>query len=328
MTLPMPTFADIEDARKRLDGYSVVTPLVESHHLNRIVRGRVLIKAECLQRTGSFKFRGAWNRISQLDRDTTRGGVVAFSSGNHAQGVAAAAELKGLPALIVMPADTPEIKKANTRSYGAEIVTYDRASESREAIASRIASERSAIIVPPFDDPYIIAGQGTAGVELAEQSDALGVALDSILVGCSGGGLTAGIALALEAKSRSTRVFVVEPEGFDDYGRSLRSGKRERNAKTYGSICDALLSPEPGELTFAINRSRVAGGLVVSEAEVKRAVRYAFEHLKLVIEPGGAVTLAAVLAGKIETRDRVLGIIASGGNVDAALFAAIISANV
>jgi threonine dehydratase len=325
MTLPLPTFADIEDARKRLAGHAVQTPVVESHHLNEIARGRILIKAENLQRTGSFKFRGAWNRISRLDRTTSKGGVVAYSSGNHAQGVAAAAQLRGLPALIVMPADTPEIKKANTRSYGAEVVTYDRATESREEIAGRLARERSAVMVPPFEDPYIIAGQGTVGLELAEQAASLGVGLDAVLTGSSGGGLAAGISLAIETKSPSTKVYVVEPEGFDDYGRSLRSGERERNAKATGSICDALLAPEPGRLTFAINRSRLAGGLAVSETEVRRAVRYAFERLKLVIEPGGAVSLAAILAGKIETRDRVMGIVASGGNVDAGLFAEIIA---
>jgi threonine dehydratase len=325
MTLPMPTFADIEDARKRLSGHAAVTPILESHHLNGIAGGRILIKAESLQRTGSFKFRGAWNRISRLDPATARGGVVAYSSGNHAQGVAAAAQLKGLPALIVMPADTPEIKKANTRAYGAEIVTYDRATESREVIAGRIAGERAAIMVPPFEDPYIIAGQGTVGLELAEQAAALGVKLDALLTGCSGGGLAAGIALAMEARSASTRLHVVEPEGFDDYGRSLRSGKIERNAKASGSICDALLSPEPGKLTLAINRSRLAGWFSVSEQEVKRAVRYAFERLKLVIEPGGAVSLAAILSGKVETQGRVTGIIASGGNVDPALFAEIIT---
>jgi threonine dehydratase len=326
MTLPMPTFADIEDARKRLAGYAVATPLLESHHLSELAQGRILIKAESLQRTGSFKFRGAWNRISRLDPTTAKGGVVAYSSGNHAQGVAAAAQLKGFPAVIVMPADTPEIKKGNTRAYGAEIVTYDRATESREAIAIRIAGERSAIIVPPFEDRHVIAGQGTVGLELADQAAALGAKLDVVLIGTSGGGLAAGIALAIEAKSPSTRVYVVEPEGFDDYGRSLRSGKIERNAKASGSICDALLSPEPGRLTMAINRPRLAGGLAVSEKEVRRAVRYAFERLKLVIEPGGAASLAAILAQKIETQGKVFGVVASGGNVDPALFAEIIAA--
>jgi threonine dehydratase len=324
MNPALPTFADIEEARKRLAGYAWVTPTLENQQLNDLAGGRILIKAECLQRTGSFKFRGAWNRISRLDRDTTKGGIVAYSSGNHAQGVAAAAEIKGLPAVIVMPADTPEIKKVNTRAYGAQIVAYDRATESREEIATRLVEERSALMVPPFEDRYIIAGQGTAGLELAEQARAIDAKLDAVLVPCSGGGLIAGIALAMEARSPQTHIYAVEPEDFDDYGRSLRSGRRQRNAKSSGSICDALLSVEPGELTFAINAPRLAGGLSVSEDEVRRAVRFAFERLKLVIEPGGAVALAAILAGKIETRGRTIAIVASGGNVDSGLFAGII----
>jgi threonine dehydratase len=324
MNPALPTFADIEEARKRLAGYAWVTPTLENQQLNDLAGGRILIKAECLQRTGSFKFRGAWNRISRLDRDTTKGGIVAYSSGNHAQGVAAAAEIKGLPAVIVMPADTPEIKKVNTRAYGAQIVAYDRATESREEIATRLVGERSALMVPPFEDRYIIAGQGTAGLELAEQARAIDAKLDAVLVPCSGGGLIAGIALAMEARSPQTHIYAVEPEDFDDYGRSLRSGRRQRNAKSSGSICDALLSVEPGELTFAINAPRLAGGLSVSEDEVRRAVRFAFERLKLVIEPGGAVALAAILAGKIETRGRTIAIVASGGNVDSGLFAGII----
>jgi threonine dehydratase len=320
-----PAVADIEDARKRIDGYILRTPLLESHDLNRLARGRILIKAESLQRTGSFKFRGAWNRISRLGPESAKGGVVAYSSGNHAQGVAAAAALKGIPALIVMPADTPPIKVANTRSYGAEIVTYDRATQSREEIATRLAGERRAVIVPPFEDAHIIAGQGTVGLEVSEQVEALGAKLDILLVAASGGGLAAGIALALEARSPSTQIYVVEPAGFDDYGRSLRVGERQRNRQASGSICDALLSLEPGELTFSINRGRLAGGLAVSDAEVRHAVRYAFERLKLVIEPGGAVGLAAVLAGKIETEGRTVAVVASGGNADNRLFADIIT---
>jgi threonine dehydratase len=319
-----PTFADIEEARKRLAGYAWVTPTLENRQLNDLAGGRILIKAECLQRTGSFKFRGAWNRISRVEPDTAKGGVIAYSSGNHAQGVAAAAEIKGLAALIVMPADTPEIKAANTRGYGAQIVTYDRATDSREKIVARLAEERSALIVPPFEDRYIIAGQGTAGLELAEQARAMDAKLDALLVPCGGGGLIAGIALAMETRSPQTRIYAVEPEDFDDYGRSLRSGRRQRNVRNSGSICDALLSVEPGELTFAINTPRLAGGFSVSEDEVKRAVRFAFERLKLVIEPGGAAALAAILAGKIETRGRTIAIVASGGNVDAGLFADII----
>ena len=319
--MKLPTIDDVESARQRLKGKAVLTPVLESGALNRLAGGRILVKAECLQRTGSFKFRGAWNAISRLDPKKARGGVVAYSSGNHAQGVAAAAQLMSLPALIVMPADTPAIKQANTRSYGAEIVTYDRATESREEIAQRIARERGATVIPPFEHPHVIAGQGTAGLELAEQAEALDARLDMVLAPASGGGLVAGIALAMKARSPTTRVFTVEPEGFDDHARSLASGNRERNAKAAGSICDALLSPAPGELTFAINRSLLAGGLVVSEAEAKQAMIAAFDHLKIVLEPGGAVALAAVLAGKISLNGGTAGVIASGGNVDRVLFA-------
>lgn len=320
----LPSFEDVEKAARRLQGYAVRTPVIESPALNQRAGGRVLIKAECLQRTGSFKFRGAWNRISQLDKATAPGGVVAYSSGNHAQGVAAAAQIKGLPALIVMPADTPLIKQQNTKSYGAEVVTYDRPTESREAIAAGFVKERGAVLVPPFDDPHIIAGQGTAGLELAEEAEARGVKLDDVLVCCSGGGLTAGVALAMAAKSPSTKVHTVEPFGFDDYARSLRSGAIERNARASGSICDALMSVAPGDMTFAINRPLLGEGLVVTDAEAAEAVRYAFEVLKLVLEPGGAVALAAVLAGKIATQGRAIGVIASGGNCDAETFARIL----
>lgn len=320
----IPTIDDVVDARARLAGQAVVTPLLESPALNARVKGRVLIKAENLQRTGSFKFRGAWNCISRLTAETAPGGVVAYSSGNHAQGVAAAAALMKLPALIVMPTDTPEIKKANTRSYGAEVVTYDRVRENREEIAARIAQERGAVIVPPFEHPQIIAGQGTTGLELVEQAAERGAKLDAVLAPVSGGGLIAGIALAVKAGSPATQVHSVEPEGFDDHARSLEGGRRVRNAKASGSICDALLSPEPGALTFAVNQSRLGPGLIVSEAEVRRAVAFAFQHLKLVIEPGGAVGLAAVLAGKIATEGRTIALIASGGNVDPALFAEIL----
>ncbi|CAN5411515.1 threonine/serine dehydratase [soil metagenome] len=319
----LPVFADVLEARQRLQGHAVVTPVIDSPKLNALTGGRVFIKAECLQRTGSFKFRGAWNCISRLGGHEA--GVVAYSSGNHAQGVAAAAQMMGLPALIVMPADTPEIKKFNTRSYGAEIVTYDRATESREEIAQRICDQRGAVLVPPFEHKHIMAGQGTLALELVEQVSERGAALDCVLTPCSGGGLTAGIALALEGSSKETDLYAVEPAGFDDYGRSLRSGKRERNSSSSGSICDALLTAQPGEMTFAINQPRLAGAFAVDEAEVKRAIIFAFENLKLVIEPGGCVALAAVLAARIETQGKTIGIIASGGNVDAGLYASILA---
>ncbi len=320
----LPTFSDVEAAAKRLEGFAVKTPVIESPKLNQITGGRILIKAECLQRTGSFKFRGAWNRISQLDPKSHPGGVVAYSSGNHAQGVAAAAQLKGLPALIVMPADTPQIKQDNTRSYGAEVVTYDRASESREEIAGRYMKDRGAVMVPPFEDPFIIAGQGTSGLELADEAARRGLLLDDVVVCCSGGGLTAGVALAMEAKSPRTKVHTAEPAGFDDYARSLRSGVIERNARPNGSICDALMSVSPGEMTFAIGKRLFGEGLVVTDAEAAEAVRFAFEVLKLVVEPGGAVALAAVLTGKIDTQGKAIGVIASGGNCDAGMFARIL----
>ncbi|MFN0193840.1 MAG: threonine/serine dehydratase [Aestuariivirga sp.] len=320
----LPIFADIEAAAKRIEGFAVETPLLESRKLNAIVGGRILLKPECLQRTGSFKFRGAWNAVSKLKKSGAAKAIVAFSSGNHAQGVAAAAQIARLPAMIVMPSDAPAIKIANTRDYGAEVVTYDRVKESREEIAALIAKERHAAIVPPFDHPDVIAGQGTCGLELISKAKALGTDIDDIVVCCSGGGLTAGIALAAEALSPRTRVHTAEPEGFDDYARSLLSGKRERNAANAGSICDALLSPTPGELTFAINKPRLGPGYAVSDAEVREAIRFAFETLKLVVEPGGAVALAAVLTGKIPAKNRAIGVVLSGGNIDAALMAEIL----
>lgn len=321
----LPVFSDIELAATRIKGEAVLTPLLENVKLNALTGGRVFIKAECLQRTGSFKFRGAWNCISKLDPAVNKGGVVAFSSGNHAQGVAAAAQLRGIPALIVMPEDTPEIKKANTKSYGAEVVTYDRATESREKIADQYVAKRGAVLVPPFEHADIIAGQGTCGLEILSALQERGVVLDDMLVNCSGGGLTAGIALAFSTMSPTTKVHSVEPEGFDDYARSLLSGVREKNAKSAGSICDALLSQQPGEMTFAMNKGRLAEGYVVSEPEVRRAVRFAFETLKLVVEPGGAAGLAAVLSGKVATKGKNIGIVLSGGNIDPKLFAEILT---
>ncbi|MEI7598277.1 MAG: threonine/serine dehydratase [Aestuariivirga sp.] len=324
----LPEFKDIEKAARRIEGFAVRTPVLESPKLNAVTGSRILIKAECLQRTGSFKFRGAWNMISKLDAKKAKGGVVAYSSGNHAQGVAAAAQIKGLPALIVMPADTPKIKQDNTRSYGAEVVTYDRATESREAIAEHYMKERHAVMVPPFEHADIIAGQGTAGLELAEEAAALGLRFDDVLVCCSGGGLTAGVALAMEALQPQAKVHSVEPAGFDDYARSLKSGRIEKNPKPSGSICDALMSVAPGEMTFAVNKRLLGEGLTVTDAEAADAVRFAFEVLKIVLEPGGAVALAAVLSGKIETKGKAIGVIASGGNCDPGLYARILNREV
>ncbi|NNE23629.1 MAG: threonine/serine dehydratase [Rhizobiales bacterium] len=316
----LPDFDDVKAASGRLLGQAVRTPVIEAPLLNEKARGRVLIKPECLQRTGSFKFRGGWNCISQLDKSEWPGGVVAYSSGNHAQGVAAAAQICGLPAVIVMPADTPQIKKDNTRRLGAEIVEYDRASQAREEIAAKLAGERKAALVPPFDHPDIIAGQGTAVMELIEELAARGDRLDQLIVPAGGGGLLAGSMLSAKALSPETQVYCAEPAGFDDHARSLATGARQINNKATGSICDALLSPQPGQLTFAINGPVLAGGLVVSDDEVRAAMRFAFSHLKLVVEPGGSVALAAILSGKIDTQDKSTGIILSGGNVDPGLF--------
>jgi threonine dehydratase len=293
-----PTLADVEAAAERIADRAVVTPLIEYAPLNDAVGGRVLVKAETLQRTGSFKFRGAYNKMRLLAAGSPRPrGVVAFSSGNHAQGVAAAARLLGVPATIVMPSDAPSIKVANTRAYGADIVLYDRYREDREAVAAKVMAERAGALVRPFDDPDIIAGQGTAGLELVRQAGCAGATLDAVLVPCSGGGLAAGIAVAVKALSPSTEIHTVEPAGFDDYARSLRLGRRVANDATGPALCDALLAPQPGVLTFAVNRRLLAGGLAVSDAEVTAAMEFAFRVLKLVIEPGGAVALAAARGG-------------------------------
>lgn len=314
------TIADIEAARLRIRGFAVVTPLLESPLLNARVGGRILIKPEMLQRTGSFKFRGAYNRISQLTPDERKRGVVAFSSGNHAQGVAHAAQLCGTPSVIVMPKDAPAIKVANTRSYGAEVVLYDRVKEDREAIGRRIATERGSVLVPPYDDPHIIAGQGTIGLEVADQCAAIGVVPDQAATAASGGGLIAGTSLALTTHFPSIKVYVAEPAGYTDHGLSLAAGQRVANPAPAQSFCDALLAPMPGEITFAINRRTLAGAVAVSDAEVESAIRVAFTDLKLVVEPGGAVTLAAALAGKLNCRDKTTVLVLSGGNIDPVLY--------
>ena len=325
--LEAPEFSDIVEASQRLKGRAVRTSLVRSDVLDEITGGRIFLKPECLQRTGSFKFRGAWNFISRLNAHDNSGGVVAYSSGNHAQGVAAAARMMGIPALIVMPEDAPAIKKRNTIALGAEVVTYDRFGESREEIGDAIARERNACLVPPYEHPWIIAGQGTAGLELVEDLNERGETLDVMLVCTGGGGLTAGVALAVQAMAPNAKVYACEPEGFDDYGRSLAAGERVSNVPGAMSICDAIVTPTPGELTFSVNQPRLSGGLAVSEAEVRAAVRFAFETLKLVVEPGGAVALAAVLAGKIDCKDKTVAATLSGGNADAALMLDILGTN-
>ena len=317
--LRLPGFDDVRAAAARIAGHARRTPLLVGTPLDAITGGRILLKLETLQHTGSFKFRGAYNRLAQLDPAQRAAGVVAFSSGNHAQGVAAAARLLGVPATIVMPADAPRVKMQNTLALGAEVVTYDRLRESREEIAARLATERGAVLVPSFDDPDIIAGQGTVGLEIADQAADLGIRIDDVVVCTSGGGLVAGIALALQALSPGTRIWSAEPEGHDDHRRSLASGRRETNAPGTRSICDALLAPSPGALTFEINRRRLAGGLAASDTEVRSAIAFAARTLKLVVEPGGAVALASVLAGRLDASGRSIAVVLSGGNIDDAL---------
>ena len=306
---------DIESAARRLAGISVVTPLLENRELDEAAGGKVLIKPECLQVTGSFKIRGAYNLLSRLAADERRRGAVAWSSGNHAQGVAAAGAMLDVPTAIVMPEDAPRAKLDNTRRLGGEVITYDRYSGDREAIARAIAAERGAVIVPSYDHAHIIAGQGTVGLEIAHQSQAMGLRVDQVLICCGGGGLSAGSAIALTTRLPGVSVHTVEPEDFDDTARSLACGERVS--------VDALQAPTPGAMTFDINRRLLGAGLVVGDDEVKEAMRFAFRHLKLVVEPGGAVALAAVLAGRIETAGRTTAIVLSGGNVDRELFAEI-----
>jgi threonine dehydratase len=318
------TFADIEAAAARIKGHAVETPLIESPALNERLGARVLMKLETLQRVGAFKFRGAYNRLVQLSADERRRGVVAFSSGNHAQGVALAAKLLGMPALIVMPSDAPAVKVAATRGYGAEIKLYDRLKESREAIAAEIAASRGAVVVPAFDDPHIIAGQGTAGLEMMHQVQALGATLDLVLAPVSGGGLLAGVSEVVKTLSPATEVWGVEPALFDDLRQSLEVGERVAIRPTGRSLCDALESPSPGEITFPMLKKNLAGAVDVTDPEVTEAMRYAFSTLKLVVEPGGSAGLAALLAGKIPIHGKTIGLVLSGGNVDPDLFARVI----
>ena len=323
---PMPTAADVDAAAARLMGVALRTPLIASPVLDAAVGARVFLKAETLQRTGSFKFRGAYNKLSTIPQDKRAGGVVAYSSGNHAQGVAAAAQILGMRAVIVMPSDAPRPKRERTAALGAEVVLYDRDREDRTAIARAIADQRGAVLVPPFDDPMVIAGQGTIGREIVEDLAILGLKPDVVVVGASGGGLIAGTALAIKARVPDAKFYSAEPEGFDDTARSFRSGKREVNARMSGTICDALMTNTPGAITFEINRRLVGEGISASDAEVGRAVAFAFRELKLVVEPGGAIGLAALLAGKLDVNGKVVVGVLSGGNVDAELFHQLIAA--
>lgn len=324
-TTILPTAADIDAAAKRLAGVAVRTPLINAAVLDDLLGARVFLKAETLQRTGSFKFRGAYNKISSIPLEKRAAGVVAYSSGNHAQGVAAAAKLLGMRATIVMPADAPRAKRLRTEALGAEVIAYDRNTEDRAAIAMKLVNERGATLVPPYDDPLIIAGQGTIGLEIVEQLAELGLKPEIVVVGASGGGLAAGISLGVKSRVASAKFYTAEPDGFDDTARSFVSGKREANARMSGTICDALMTVTPGELTFPITSKLIGQGISATDAEVGRAVRYAFEELKLVVEPGGAIGLAALLAGKVDIKGKVVVAILSGGNVDTELFAKLIA---
>ena len=325
-TRPLPNAADVDAAAARLQGVAIRTPLIHSPVLDERLGARVFLKAETLQNMGSFKFRGAYNKCSSVPKDKRAAGVVAYSSGNHAQGVAAAAKLLGMPALIVMPSDAPAPKRERTARLGAQIVLYDRDKEDRAAIAKRIAQERGAMLVPPYDDPLIIAGQGTAGREIVEDLAALGLKPDIVVVGASGGGLAAGIALAVKARVPDAVLYTAEPEGFDDTLRSFRSGRRESNPRASGTICDALMTQIPGELTFPITSKLIGQGVTANDAEVGQAVAFAWRELKLVVEPGGAIGLAALLAGKLDVKGKVVAGVLSGGNVDPDLFCKLIAA--
>lgn len=320
----LPTAADVADAARAIEGVARRTPLLSSAELDEIAGARIFLKPEMLQLTGSFKFRGAYNRLSRIPAGDRAKGVVAVSSGNHAQGVALAGHMLGIPVTCLMPADSPTAKIERTRRAGAELVLFDRDRDDRDALARDLTARRGAIFVPPFDDFHIIEGQGTVGLEIVEDMGALGLSPDTVLIPCGGGGLTAGCALAIHDHAPHAAVWIVEPEGFDDQARSFSAGQRLANSRTSGSICDGLLSPMPGELTFAVNRDHVAGGLTVSDDEVKRAVAFAFHELKLVVEPSGAVALAALLSGRIDVRGQTVAIVLTGGNVDAGLFAAVL----
>lgn len=327
MTLPaLPTFQDVLDAETRVCAVVRETPVLSHPQIDAMAGAQIFIKAECLQVTGSFKIRGAMNRLAQIPDSQKAAGVVAFSSGNHAQGVARAARLLGMPAAIVMPSDAPKVKVQGVQADGGEVVPYDRNTEDRNEIAARLAADRGAVLVPSFDDRDIIAGQGTAGLEFARQAEAMGGPLDHLICCTGGGGLISGMALAFEQLSPATSIWTAEPDGHSDWKRSLETGEIVANAPGTRSICDAILTPEPGHMTFAIGKRLLAGGLSVSDQSVRAAMRMAFRYLRIVTEPGGATALATIVDGVPgEMRGKRVGIMVTGGNVDAGQFADIIS---
>lgn len=318
-------FSDTVSALDRLKGQVVKTPVIVNDELDRLLSAKILLKAETLQVTGSFKFRGALNRVSRMTAEERKGGIVAWSSGNHALAIAAVAARHGIKATILMPSDAPRTKIEGAERFGGTVRLYDRATELRETIGAEIAAATGAVIIPPYDDPDIMAGQGTVALEIAEQARELGVTLDILAVSCSGGGLAAGCAVAMQGASPKTRVYCVEPEGFDDTARSLASGRRESNKPGAKSLCDALQVATPGELTFPVNQALLAGALVVTDAEVRHAMRVAYDLTKLVVEPGGVAPLAAALAGKLDVAGKTVALVLSGGNVDHDKFAACIA---
>ncbi|MCO5073102.1 MAG: threonine/serine dehydratase [Rhizobiaceae bacterium] len=319
-----PVFADIVAASERIKDLAVQTPLLESAALNRRYNGRILFKPEVLQRTGSFKFRGAYNKIAALGSEERSRGVVAYSSGNHAQGVADAARIFGIDAVIAMPSDAPPIKIRNVEAMGATVLLFDRFRDDRDALVKSYV-DAGRVLVKPFDDPLIIAGQGTVGLEIMAQADALGAEVDAVVSPCGGGGLVGGIAIALATLWPETEVWAAEPEDFDDTRRSLAQGQRVANAQGKSSICDAILTPQPGEITFEINRTALAGAVAVTDRAASAAMRDAAEYLKLVVEPGGAVALAGLSSGEINLAGRCVVVVLSGGNVDLASYAKILA---
>jgi threonine dehydratase len=327
MKLPV-TYNDVLSAAEQIAGYAIYTPILESPQLNEMLGGRLLVKAESLQLAGSFKFRGAYNRISRLSEEEKKFGVVAFSSGNHAQGVALASKILSIPAVIVMPKDAPQLKIDNTRSFGAEIIFYDRASENREKISQQLAKERNATLVPSYDDPYIIAGQGTVGLEIVKQVSEMGAHLDVLISPCGGGGLISGTALAFSREFPLVEIYSAEPEGFDDTLRSLAAGERLPIVGNPSTFCDSLMLPIPGEITFPINMELLKGGFAIKDIDTARAMAMAFQFLKIVLEPGGAIALAAVINGSFDCKNKTVCVICSGGNVDSHVFKKAISKDI
>lgn len=316
----LPGIDDIRSAAQQISGQAVRTPLLESDALNERVGGRVLVKPECLQRTGSFKFRGAYNRLSRIDVADRHKGVVAFSSGNHAQGVALAGKLLGMPVTIVMPSDAPRAKVEGVRRMGGEIVSYDRATGDREAISQELAEKTGGVLVPSYDDRFIIAGQGTIGLEISEDTDRLGIVPDQLVCCTGGGGLIAGTGIAIRDRFPDCALWAAEPEGFDDHRRSLEADKRVENQRRSGSIQDAIITPTPGRLTFEINRHQLTGGVTASDDDTLDAIAFIWKHLKLVAEPGGATAFATLFNGQLDARDKTTIVLITGGNVDSAIF--------